>query len=118
MKKKAILLKEKHFPLISFLSSGYWLGEETLTYYDDEGKLAVGDLLGQIILIEHCNKLILEEFYTGIYNVDFCHVEIEQLDFNRKTDSINFKNWVGWTTKHKRFQLIEPEEYKWIKKFP
>jgi hypothetical protein len=115
--KKAILLKVESFPLISFLTTGYWLGEDTLTYYNDEGKQAQGDLVGRLALIEHCNKLILEEFYTGIYDIEFMHVEIRQSDFNRKVDSSNFKNWVGWTTKHKKFELIEPDNYSWIKKF-
>ena len=117
MTKKAILFKEVNFPMVSFLSTGYWLGEDTLTYYNDEGKQAVGDMLGKIVLVEHCNKLILEEFYSGLYNVEFAHVEVEQLDFNRRMDSSDFKNWVGWTTKHKRYVLVEQPEYNWITKY-
>jgi hypothetical protein len=115
--KKAILLKEESFPLVSYLTTGYWLGEETLTYYDDGGRLATGDLLGRLFLVEHCKAIILEEFYKGVYNATFMHVDIRQSDFNRKADTTGLKNWVGWTTKHKKFELIEPETYNWIKNF-
>jgi hypothetical protein len=116
MIKKAILFKEQSFPLISFLTTGYWMGEETLTYYDDEGRLAQGDLVGKLVLAEKCIPLILEELHTGIYDTDFMYVEVTQSNFNRKMETSGLKNWVGWTTKHKKFELIVPETYTWIKK--
>lgn len=112
--KEAIFLEEKNFHLINFLSTGYWVGEEVLAYYDDSGKLAKGDLLGQLILVENCIKLILDEFTTGLYKTNFMFVDIKKSDFNRKYDETLLKNWVGWTTKHKKYELIEPKEYKWI----
>lgn len=114
MIKKAILFKNKSFELISFLTTGYWLGEEYLTYYDDIDKQAQGDLVGNLVLIEHCKSLILEELYKGIYKTEFSFVDVKQSDFNRKMDSSNFSNWVGWTTKHKKYELIEPEKCIWI----
>ncbi len=117
MIKKAILLKEINYHVISFLATGYWLGENTLTYYNDEGKQALGDLIGRVILLKDCKPLILEEFYQGMYNVDFTHVDIVQSDFNRKYDTSALKNWVGWTTKHKKFELVEKENYNWVKVF-
>ena len=116
MIKKAILFREKAFPLISFLTTGYWLGEEYLTFYDDEGKPAQGDLVGYIVTLEQCKPLILDELHNGVYNIDFMYVEVEQSDFNRKVDSSGFKNWVGWTTRHKKLVLIETPTYQWIKK--
>lgn len=116
MIKKALLFKNISFELISFLSTGYWLGEEYLTYYDDIDKPAQGDLVGKLILLEHCKALILEELYKGIYNTEFMQVEIKQSDFNRKYDTSNLLNWVGWTTKHKKYELIEPEKYNWALK--
>ncbi|MFN4150417.1 MAG: hypothetical protein ACK4IX_05695 [Candidatus Sericytochromatia bacterium] len=116
MIKKAILFKNPSFELISFLSTGYWLGEEYLTYYDDIDKPAQGDLVGKLILLEHCKSLILEELYKGIYNTEFMLVEIKQSDFNRKYDTSSFHNWVGWTTKHKKYELIKPEIYNWVLK--
>ncbi len=106
MKKKALLFENQVFHLINYLNTGYWVGEEVLAYYNDGGNLAQGDLLGHIILIENCNKMILEEFYNGLYNENFSIVEVEQKDFNRKMDTTNFKNWIAWKTKHKMYQLI------------
>lgn len=114
--KEAILFKELSFPLISFLTTGYWLGEDVLTYYDDLGKLAQGDLLGRLVLVEHCKKVVLDELHTGIYETDFMYVKVLESNFNRKFDTTNLKNWIGWTTKHKKFELQEPENYVWIKK--
>lgn len=113
--KKALLLKETNFYLINFLYSGYWVGEEALTYYDDSGSYAVGDLLGRLILIDECKKIILDEFFTGLYKAEYMLVEVEKTDFNRQYDTSTFKNWVGWKTKHKKYQLIEPSSYNWLK---
>lgn len=107
--KKALLLKEVNFHLINFLYSGYWVGEDTLTYYDDSGHYAVGDLLGRLVLIDDCKKIILDEVFTGVYNVEYQIVEVEKTDFNRQYDTSTFKNWVGWKTKHKKYHLIEDE---------
>lgn len=115
MIKKAILFKEENFPLISFLTTGYWLGEETLTYYNDMGKSAQGDLLGKLVLVEHCKTLILEELESGLYDVEFAYVEVIQSDFNRKYNTEGLKNWIGWTTKHKKF-VLESENFNYIKK--
>lgn len=115
MIKKAILLKEKNFFLINYLNTGYWLGEEYLAYYDDKGKLAQGDLIGQLILVEDCIKIIKDELNQGIYNVKFAYVNVKREDFNRKYNISKLKNWIGWTTKHKRYDLIE-ENICWIKK--
>lgn len=103
MQKKALLFTNEVFHLINYLNTGYWVGEDTLAYYNDSGNLAQGDLLGRLILIEHCNKLILEEFYSGIFKEDYKEVEVEQKDFNRKMDTSKFKNWIAWKTKHKMY---------------
>lgn len=114
MLKKALFFRNEVFHLISYLNTGYWLGEETLTYYDDQGKPAKGDLLGRIILLDDCIPIILEEFYTGIYNEEFMIVEVEKnYDFGRKTPTESFKNWVGWTYKHKFIQLLAEEKSEW-----
>lgn len=44
------------------------------------------------------------------------YVKVLESNFNRKFDTTNLKNWIGWTTKHKKFELQEPENYVWIKK--
>lgn len=115
MIKEAILLKEENFFLINYLNTGYWLGEEYLAYYDDKGKLAQGDLLGKLIIVEHCIKIIQEELNKGIYKIDFAYVNVKREDFNRKYNTSGLKNWLGWTTKHKRYDLIN-ENINWIKK--
>ncbi|MFN8670575.1 MAG: hypothetical protein U0457_00640 [Candidatus Sericytochromatia bacterium] len=104
--KKALLLKEKNFFIINFLNTGYWVGEEVLAYYNDHGKLAKGDLLGNLILIDDCIKIILDEFFTGIYNIEYDIVNVIKTDFNRKYDTTQLKNWVGWTIKHKKYEVI------------
>lgn len=106
MIKKALLFKNQVFHLINYLNTGYWVGEETLAYYNDGGFLAQGDSLGKLIIIEHCNKLILEEFYSGIYKEDYKEVEVEEKNFNRKMDTSDFKNWIAWKTKHKMYIVV------------
>ena len=106
MKKKAILFTDEAFHLINYLNTGYWVGEEVLAYYNDGGNLAYGDLLGRIIMIDHCNKLILEEFEKGVFNQEYQIVEVEQQDFNRRMDTSSFKNWIAWKTKHKMYTVI------------
>lgn len=107
MSKKALLFNNEVFHLINYLNTGYWVGEDTLAYYNDSGNLAQGDLLGRLILIEHCNKLILEEFYSGIFKEEYKEVEVEQKDFNRKMDTSELKNWIAWKTKHKMYIIKE-----------
>ena len=106
MNKKAILFENEVFHLINYLNTGYWVGEEVLAYYNDGNELAKGDLLGKIILLDHCNKLILEEFDKGMYEEKYSIVEVEQKDFNRKMDISSFKNWIAWKTRHKMYQVV------------
>lgn len=113
--KKGILLKTAFFPLINYLHAGYWAEQESLIYYDDIGKSAQGDLLGRLILLEDCIKLVLAELFEGIYQIEFMMVDVTKTyDFGRLDDTSIFKNWLGWTSNHKKLCLIEPEPFEWV----